>query len=335
MKRNGQVTIKDIARQLELSPKAVSMGLNGTGRLAAATRTKIRETARAMNYKPNVAARSLVMQKSYLIGVVVPYKNGSFFSSIIAGIENIAHKYDFSVLLGNSDGEEQERHSFERLLQRNVDGIIFYPRASHLPLYREFCRELPAVQIMNYLPELNEHYVVVDNRGGGRLAIRHLLELKHREIGLITHDDESAELRFRKEGALQELAANGIRLPEKNRENCYMSIATGEEAALRLLRRAPEISAIFALSDFAGLGTVRAALQLGRRIPEDLAVIGFDDLEIAARQMVYPLSTVVQPKEQIGRLAIKMLLDLIAGRPIAGQQLELPLAIRRTTLKQP
>ena len=110
-----------------------------------------------------------------------------------------------------------------------------------------------------------------------------------------------------------------------------MSIESGREAALELLTAHPEVTALFVASDVAALGAIRAALELGRRIPEELAIIGFDDLEIAARQMVYPLSTMAQPKERIGQLAARMMLDLFAGKTVESQLLNAPLVVRKTT----
>ena len=110
-----------------------------------------------------------------------------------------------------------------------------------------------------------------------------------------------------------------------------MSIEDGEAAAVRLLRRAPEITALFAASDFAALGAIQAALKLNRRIARDLSIIGFDDLELAARQVLYPLTTIAQPKEEIGRLAGNMLLDLLQDRDVSSQLLDTSLMVRATT----
>ena len=146
-KTASRVTLTDIAKRLNLSPKAVSMGINGTGRLSPDTRKKVLEMASLMNYRPNVMARALVTKRSYCIGVIVPYLNASFFANIIAGIEYIAYEQNFSILLGNAGNDHKEEHkSFERVMQRNVDGIIVYPREELLDFYRQLA--IPVVQII-------------------------------------------------------------------------------------------------------------------------------------------------------------------------------------------
>ena len=330
--RTASVTLKDIARELGLSIKAVSTGLNGTGRLSAETRRKIQETARKMGYAPNAAARSLITHRSSFIGVLMPYLNNSFFSNIIAGIEEVAGEQDFTLLLASLDcSRDRQRRVLSQLMQRHVDGIILYPQSSQLALAAELkALGVPVVQVMNFFPEFGEVAVTVDNFTGGREATEYLISLGHRSIGFIAHDGESPELVDRHRGfdaAVRERQMEGSCFCR----DCYMSIETGREAARILLAEHPEISAVFAASDVAALGTIQAALESGRRIPEELAIIGFDDLEIAARQMVYPLSTMAQPKEQIGRLAAGMMLDIFAGKEVSSRMLHVPLVVRKTT----
>ena len=330
--KSTTVTLKDIAGELGLSIKAVSTGLNGTGRLAPETRKRIQETARRMGYAPNAAARSLITHRSSFIGVLMPYLNNSFFSNIIAGIEEVAGERDFTLLLDSLDyGEERQRRAISRLRQRNVDGIILYPQRNNLELATELeTLGIPVIQVMNHFPEFGPYAVTVDNLTGGREATEHLIGLGHRGIGFIAHDGESPELAERHNGFDAAIRAHGLESSCFSRE-CYMSIETGKEAALGLLTEHPELTAIFAASDVAALGTVQAALELGRAIPEQLEIIGFDDLEIAAKQMVYPLTTMAQPKERIGRIAARMMLDLFAGKSVTSQVLHVPLVVRKTT----
>lgn len=326
------VTIKDIASRLGISCQAVSMGINGTGRLSRVTREKILATARELNYVPNTAALSLVTQRSYLIGAVVPYINTSFFGNIIAGIEDVTYDRDFSLLLSNFYiGTDNERRALQRVLKRKIDGLIIYPSRELEDDYCAISATMPVVQIMEYLPAVSDYFVMVDSYRGARTAVRHLLELGHTAIGMITHDTGCVAMRQRHLGFLAELKANGLEIPKKYFEDCEMSIEDGEAAAVRLLRRAPEITALFAASDFAALGAIQAALKLNRRIARDLSIIGFDDLELAARQVLYPLTTIAQPKEEIGRLAGNMLLDLLQDRDVSSQLLDTSLMVRATT----
>ena len=158
------------------------------------------------------------------------------------------------------------------------------------------------IQVMNHFTEFGEYAVTVDNLTGGREATEHLIGLGHSRIGFIAHDDESPELVDRHRGYDAAMHGHGL-AEERFVRKCFMSIEAGREAAL----------------------------ELGRRIPEELAIIGFDDLEIAAKQMIYPLSTMAQPKERIGQLAARMMLDIFAGKPVQSQLLNAPLVIRKTT----
>lgn len=202
VRKNSTVTLKDIAQELGLSVKAVSTGLNGTGRLSLETRKKIQEAARRMGYTPNVAARSLVTHRSSFIGVLVPYLNSSFFGNIIAGIEEVAGEHDFTLLLDSLDCDEnRQRRVLSRLMQRNVDGIILYPQRHQLGLAESLkAIGVPVIQVMNHFAEFGEYAVMVDNLTGGREATEHLIGLGHRKIGFIGHDDESPELVARHRG---------------------------------------------------------------------------------------------------------------------------------------
>jgi DNA-binding LacI/PurR family transcriptional regulator len=331
VKYNGQATLKDIALRLGLSVKAVSMGVNGTGRLGKETRQRILDTAREMNYMPNVAARGLVNKRSYLVGVILPYMNTSFFSNIIAGIERVTEEHDISILLGNSNGSlEFERRTFERLFMRKVDGIIVYPREELHDFY--IAAGLPMVQVMNYLPGLGDHFVVVDNCAGAKMAVCHLLEQGHRNIGMITHDAESGEIRLRHAGYEAAMREAGITVKSEWLVDMPLpeNTTASEKVMQKLLAQAPELTAVFAASDYAALGALRIVLEAGKRIPNEFALIGFDNLEIAAQQVLYPLSTVAQPKEEIGVLAGQLMVDVIGGREAQSSVVDLKLVIRKT-----
>lgn len=330
--KKHSVTLKEIAQILGLSVKAVSTGLNNTGRLAPETRKRIQETAWRMGYTPNVAARALVTHRSNFVGVVMPFLNSSFFSNIIAGIEEVAGQNDFTLLLDSfsSDPIHQQR-TLARLIQRGVDGMILYPQKNCLHLTKQICAMgVPIVQIMNWFDELGESAVMVDNFNGGRNAARHLVGLGHTRIGLIGHDSESSELIRRRQGF--ESIIDEYQLSDSLiKTDAVLSVAGGCQAGYTILTQTPAPTAIFACSDAAALGVMQTALSLKLRIPEDLSVLGFDDLELAARQLVYPLTTMAQPKEQIGRLAAEMLLQLLHGTKTPPVMLTAPLIVRNTT----
>lgn len=331
---NGAVTIKDIAQILGLSAKAVSTGLNNTGRLAPDTRKRIQETAKRMGYTPNVAARALVTHRSSFIGVVMPFLNSSFFSNIIAGIEEVAGNNNFTLLLdGFTFDPERQQRTLSRFAQRDIDGLILYPQREFLPLAPQIrALGVPVVQIMNRFDEFGDYAVTVDNFNAGREAARHLVGLGHSRIGVVSHDAESSELVQRRLGF-----ESVIREYDLDTRMCRVDFPLSEEggfqAGCELLSLSPAPTAIFGCSDAAALGIIRAALKFGKKIPEELSILGFDDLELAARQLIYPLSTMAQPKELSGKLAAQMLLQLLRHEPVQSQQLDAPLIVRATTAK--
>lgn len=331
MKKSKAVTLKDIAQALGLSVKAVSTGLNGTGRLAPENRARIQSVARAMGYVPNAAARSLVSRRSKMLGVLVPFLSDSFFSRIVAGMEAAALEQDFSLLLADASTDVNIlRKSLNRMIQRSVDALIVYPSKALQQISGELrSYDLPVVQIMGSESCFGNSAVLVDNAGGAAQAADYLCARGHREIGVIAHDTESPELRSRSEGFLRQCSLHGItcRVIQS-----YMSI---EDSAIRckaLLKDGRFPGAVFAASDFAALGLLRTALAMNVKVPEELEVIGFDDLDIAAQQLQYPLSTVVQPKEEIGLRAVRMLIERINDAPERKEILFPQLKLRATTL---
>ena len=332
IKKDSKVTLKDIARELHLSPKAISSGLNHTGRLAPETRRKIQETARRMGYVPNAAARSLVTHNSRFIGVLIPYLDKSFFCKIIAGIEEIAGRQGFMLLLDSFDkGDEQKHAVISAMMQRDVDGVILYPREEDFCVAEEIrAMGVPVIQVMEYLPEFGEYAVTMDNFIAAQHAMEHLFERGHRQIGFIAHNPENYVQNERLRGYREAMIRHGLGSQILFRY-AKASMEGGIEVASELFQANEKLTAIFSASDQAALGAIRTALSFGKRIPEDFAVVGFGDMELAANQAVYPLTTVAQPKEEVGRLAAGMLLSLLKGEAVQSPTLDAPLVVRRTS----
>ncbi len=319
----ARVTIKDIAEAVNVSPRAVSAALNGTGRISAAMRQRIQQTAREMNYRPNMLARGLVQQRTYLVGVVIPYVSNSFFSRILHGIEERSVAEGFDILLGNSEAvsNEYEDRSLERMINRNVDGVICSPSPS---AYRTYLRlkehGVPVLQLMRAAEGLDAPYLGVDDVHGGYLATKFLIDLGHRAVGFLSHyDGEYAAIRDRRDGFFRAFLESGLSCDfSRWIEPGTLSVGDGYRAASELIDRAPEITAIFAATDYAAIGAIKACLARNLRVPADISVIGYDDIDLAANQIDYPLTTVAQPKERIGQQAFDVLLRLMAGGEPAG-----------------
>ncbi len=326
------VTLKDIANRLGVSIRTVSHAVNGTGRLAPQTRKAILETVAEMGYFPNAAARSLVTHKSKLIGVLVPFLSASFYSLIISGLERLVRQHGYTLLLLNppvDSGDPQE--ICWQMMQRKVDGIILYP-SKQIQKAAAFIRKtgIPVVQLMDHTPEIGDCFVAVANFKAAKEAVQALCDSGCCNIAMISHNANSPEVADRCRGFIEAVSE---RLPGFKPVVVESAVDTADakEAAMKLLTSHPETDAVFAASDFAALGVAQAALELGKKIPEELSVIGFDNLDIASEQLLYALSTVAQPKEEIGRRAGEMIIDLINGRAVAPVILDAPLILRKTT----
>ena len=328
-------TIKDIAKVVGVSPRSVSLAINNQGRLSAETRRRILDVASQMDYHPNIMARGLVKQKTYLLGVVVPYLTSSFFSSIISGIEEESVQLHYDILLGNASRSlEAEKWAIQRMVNRKVDGIVCCPDPRFYEFYQGLVQTgIPLLEIMTHVKGTQATSILVDDLSGGYAATSHLLDLGHRTIGFLRYEAEYyEEIRLRNEGYRQALIERGVSVDLARCEiPCDLTRDGAYQATAALLSRAPEITAIFAPTDLAAIGALAAGLEAGRRIPDDLSVVGYDDVEFARYQAQLPLTTVSQPKEEVGRLAFQMMHRVIQGETVASVTLVPRLVTRATT----
>jgi LacI family transcriptional regulator len=325
--------IADVAALAGVGVATVSRVLNGHANVRPATREKVLEAIRALDYRPSLAARSLSLQRTMVVGVVVPWFTNASAVERVRGIVAGLADSGYDLMLFDVESEGRQRRAFELVAQQDrADGLLI---VSTLPPEAELERlrrtVLPCVLVDAVEPGLPS--VVIDDVAGGRLATRHLVELGHRRIAFI--GDAPPEFSFgwsldRKYGYEQELEAAGI---EPRRE--YVRQGTryphvARATALELLRLPEPPTAIFAASDTQALGVLEAARSLGVAVPEQLSVVGFDDLDVA--QFV-GLTTVRQPLYESGRRGARLLLRALGGRPLPPRAEELPLelVVRRTT----
>ena len=326
------VTLKDIAVKTGVSIRSVSHAVNNTGRLAPETRRRILETAAGLGYYPNAAARSLVTHSNRLIGILVPYLHVGFYGRVIGGLELFARQHDYTLLLMSpSTNYSEHAHDCIRMLQYNVDGIIVVPELLDATAISLIGRsKIPVVQLQGHRSELGPCSIQIDNFGAAVKAVRFLHDSGCRNLAIMAHSKLSCELAERERGFAETVEKL---MPGKKPvvvESGFWPRDTAA-AAKRLFDLHPETDGVFAVSDMCAVSVAREALARGKKIPEELSVIGFDNQEIASEQVVYPISTVDQPKEELGRLAGQMLLDIIEKRPVSSIVLETPLILRGTT----
>jgi DNA-binding LacI/PurR family transcriptional regulator len=319
-----RVSIKDIAKAAGVSHPTVSRALSDSPLISEETKARIQRLAQEMGYSPNALARGLVTRQTYSVGVVVTTIADPFVAEIVQGIEATAHDYGYTVILCNSESTpEREIAAVEMLHAKRVDGVIV--TASRVgALYLEYLEQIggPIVLINNHNEESGRYTfsVSVDNRHGGRLAAEHLAQLGHRRIAYVAGPANHSSDLDRLAGYRQALVEGGIEpdpaliVPGNGRPD-------GGEAALQaILALDPRPTAVFCYNDMTAIGLIHAAQQAGLSIPQDVAVVGFDDI-LFASYLYPPLTTIAQPKVEMGQRAMHMMLSLITAREESEEDL--------------
>jgi DNA-binding LacI/PurR family transcriptional regulator len=309
------VSIKDIAARAGVSFQTVSKVLKGKGSVSPETRAWILEVAEQLGYVPNAVARSLVSQRTGTIGVVASDLSDYVLAQFIVGAEHEARRQNQCVIIGTIDmhGTDTERY-IRLLIERRVDGILLAaPQLEHDTRVGEMLRgRLPVVGIHS-IP--GEAIVMVGSHQSqtGFVATQHLLELGHRRIGIVTGPQSRRVTQSRLRGYQRALQAwNVAYIPELVEEGNW-EVDGGYAATQRLLKREPDITAIFAQNDMMAIGVLSALHDQGRRVPQDCAVVGCDDIPIAAHT-IPSLTTVHLPFYETGEAAMRLLLDIIANQ---------------------
>ncbi len=328
-----RTTIGDVARVAGVSKATVSRVLAGqTKYVREETRQCVLKAVDELGYHPSSAARSLKSKRSFTLGVVGYGLEYFGPSCTLSGIEQEASKLGYTILLHLI--RQPETNNVERLLQemhsRYVDGIIWaVPEIGENRAWlgdNTFRPSVPTV-FLSMEPQPDQFVVAVDNHSGGLLATRHLITQGCQNIGLITGPLDWWEARQRKLGWQEALESVGLRAKHSLVAEGNWATSSGEHGLAQLLTRHPEIDGVFASNDRMALGALKTARQLGRRVPEDLAIVGFDDTQDSA--YFYPsLSTVRQDMVELGRRAVREL-----GKEIASSQRGDPLTPKTVLLR--
>jgi DNA-binding LacI/PurR family transcriptional regulator len=308
------VSIKDIAKAAKVSYSTVSRALNDSPRVKIETKERIQRIAAEMGYLPSAVARSLVTRRTTIIGVVVTTVTDLFFAEVIHAIEETALKHKYNVILANSGTEpHRELEAIRALQERRVDGIILVAACSSKEdLFAAKEIDIPVVIINNAHKEHIGYSVEIDNLGAGREATQHLLGLGHRRIAHIAGLAREWDSVERQSGYEQALRAYGLPVDPTLIVRGDSRPKGGIEAMQQLLGLPSRPTGVFCYNDVTALGAMRAARAAGLRIPQDLSVVGFDDIDLAP-YLEPPLTTIAQPKREMGEKAVQMVLDLLAG----------------------
>lgn len=320
------VTVKDVASVAGVSQATAARALGGYGYVSPVARRTIEEAARTMGYRRHAVARALASKVTHTVGLVVSDIENPFFAAAARGLSDVLEPAGYTILLANSDEDlEREERLVEAFRSRRVDGLVVVPSvASATPhLVDLVAAGVPLVLFDRPVRKLDVDVVMVDNKQGASNAVGHLIGLGHRRIGLVSDAPEISSSAERIAGYRVALRKAGIAVDERLIALTGSTQADGYRGATALLETRDRPTAIFTANNMMSVGTLLALRDLGLRIPEDVALVGFDDLEWTT--LIEPALTVVrQPVHEIGRRAGERLLARLHGDRSAARRTRLP-----------
>jgi LacI family transcriptional regulator len=307
-----ETTIKDIAEETGFSYATVSRALNNKYGVKPDTRNKIISVARKRGYSPNAIARGLVKKQTHSIGLIIPDISNPFFPEIASGVEDGAREKGYSVFLCNTNYDsERETHYFQLLVEKRVDGIIlasgFQASAPTTPMS---LASPPIVSLCSRFENVNHSFVMIDNERGGFLATKHLIEQGYQRIGFIGTQSDGVSESQRFKGYRQALEKFNMPFEESLVFAGNLKRETGYKIIKRIIAGQDFPRALFVENDLMALGVMQGVKESGLRIPDNIAIVGFDDITFASFPEI-GLTTVRQPKYEMGKLSAEILLDSI------------------------
>ena len=328
--------IQDVAALAKVSIATVSRVLNPGGhKVSASTREKVLLAVKELDYRPNALARGLHMKKTMTIGVIIPDISNHYYSEIVKGIQDTADRKGYNIILLNTDRKEDRIIKSIHLLREKIaDGIIFSGGIIHGFEPLSALKELKERVVVIGRHEVNFPAIMVDNIGGTTLAIQHLIDLKHDRIGFIGGPKDSTSAIDRLTGYKSALAQNGYPIDNHLIISGNLTPKSGYQATRKLLEEKHKPTAILTFNDQMAFGTIYAAKEMGLHVPDDLAVVGFDNVPLSS-YFVPSLSTVEIPMYNLGAGAMKMLVNLISGKRFTRVRwFKTKLIARDSTLKK-
>ncbi len=330
-------TMKDIARLAGVSTSTVSHVINKSRFVSDEIAERVNNAAQQLNYAPSALARSLKMNRTKTIGMLVTTSTNPFFGEVVKGVERSCYHQGYNLILCNTEGDNQRmKASINTLLQKRVDGLLLMCSTLEGERLDVFDRypDIPIV-VMDWGPILFASDKIQDNSlQGGYMAAKHLIECGHKEIGCITGPLIRHQAQMRYEGYKRALAEAGIAINPDWIVESDFECEGGYQAFEKLYQRGKLPSALFVSNDMMAMGVIHAASQRGLRVPDDLSLIGYDDVHIA-KFMTPALTTIHQPKYRLGKAAVDTLLYRLENPDTTAQgvQLEPTLVVRNSVRK--
>jgi LacI family transcriptional regulator len=316
-----RVTMVDVAREAGVSVMTVSRVVNNKEGVSSATRQQVQAVIDRLGYRPSDIARGLVTKRTGTLGLVILDVSNPFFSEVARGAEHVAYAEGYNVFLCNTEEDtDRELAVLGSLEEKRVDGVVLCSSRLRQSELEAAVARHPAVVLVNRQPDgINVGAVLIDDEVGGSIGTQHLLETGHQAIGFLAGPPSSRSGRRRAKGYGAALVAAGLpRNPDWAR-HCSPTVEGGRETARGLLRACPELTALFCYNDLVAVGALQACADLSHRVPEDIAVVGCDDIPLAAL-ISPPLTTVRGPRYELGKQAMELLLRQIDGCPEGTDQ---------------
>lgn len=308
--------IKDIARLAGVSTATVSRALSDSGLVTDSTREKVQAAARQLDYRMNVRARNLRIQKSMSVLLVVRNMSNPFYLEIFKGVEAVAREAGYLLLMGNTEDEAaRDIEYFDMLRDGNADGMILMTGqmpADH-QLLKVAADMVPVVVALEAIENSGLAHVQIDNREACRKAVRHLIDLGHRRIGHIAGPVPEILGRLRQEGYRRTMAEAGLTVSPQHEAVGDYSIQSGRVCCRRIFEAGDPPTALFCANDEMAFGAIGELRDMGLKVPDDVSVVGFDDI-VMSDSFSPPLTTIRQPCTEIGQTAMTMLLDILSAR---------------------
>lgn len=313
------VGIKDIARECKVSATTVSRALNNSKEISKKTKELILKTCAERGYIPNSSARSLILNKTNMIGLLIPDITNQYYAYVSKGVSSYLEKLGYGLVLCNSDrNKENENKYIDFLAQKRVDGIILIPVKPKAEDYKKIIKNVPLVMVDNYINDLEISYVGNDNYAGARKIVSHMIKQGYRKIGVILGDESSSASNERLRAYKDILLENNIEINEEIIQNSSARFEDGFKLAKSLIDQ--KVEGIFTINDTVAMGVMKYCHMNSIQIPRDIGICGYDDIEQAAMLPV-PLTTIHQRKFELGRVAAKILIDEINNDKSAKQKI--------------
>ena len=317
--------MKDVARLAGVSTSTVSHVINKDRFVSEAIRLRVEDAIRTLNYAPSALARSLKLNQTRTIGMLITASSNPFSSELVRGVERSCFERGYSLVLCNTDGDEQRMNrNLETLLQKRVDGLLLLCTETHQPS-KEIIQRYPSIPtvMMDWSPFDGGSDVIQDNSLlGGDIATRYLIDKGYTRIACVTGPLDKTPARLRLEGYRTAMQRAGLPVAEGYEVIGDFEFAGGLRAMQSLLALPEPPQAVFMGNDAMAVGAYQALYQAGLRIPQDIALVGYDDIELAS-YMTPPLTTIHQPKDELGELAIDVLIHRMAQPELQQQRLQL------------